>query len=141
MTDAGRRSRKLLVGIYNGECMIKSSDGGKTWAQGNVCHVSGPCGRQASSEPSCSPGGYLAAYEAGRIPRGRRKGELGVLRPIPRRTPIGLMMHPTNPQEIYMETSLPPCFAPRTEVKPGKSARFQGCARVLRLVLSRDGPT
>ena len=36
MADVDSRNRKLLVGMHDGVCAIRSSDGGKTWNQGSV---------------------------------------------------------------------------------------------------------
>ena len=61
---SGNGARKLYVGMHDGVCILTSTDGGKTWQQGNVTPI-----EHASSRFSVSPSdpsrAYLAAYESG----------------------------------------------------------------------------
>ena len=74
MTVARGRNRKLLVGMHDGVCAIRSSDGGKSWSQGSVTPLAHAAARLTVS-PAASQWGYLAAYEAG-VYRTEDGGEL-----------------------------------------------------------------
>ena len=101
MTDAGGRSRRLLVGMHDGVCAIRSSDGGKTWGQGSVTPLAHAAARLTVS-PAAPQWGYLAAYEAG-VYRTEDGGESWrSLETYPSAYAHSVLMHPTNPHEIYV---------------------------------------
>ena len=132
MTVAGGRNRKLLVGMHDGVCAIRSSDGGKSWSQGSVTPLAHAAARLTVS-PGASQWRYFAAYKMGvyRTEDGGRAGE--VLTPIPQRTPTASSCTQPTPMKSTWEASLPPCFVRTTEASPGKSAMVSGLCPSLRV--------
>ena len=101
MTDSGGRNRKLLVGMHDGVCAIRSSDGGNTWGQGNVTPLAHAAARLTVST-AAPKWGYLAAYESG-VYRTEDGGESWrSLETYPSAYAHSVLMHPANPHEIYV---------------------------------------
>ena len=102
MTVARGLNRKLLVGMHDGVCAIRSSDGGKSWSQGSVTPLAYAAARFTVSPAASSQWGYLAAYEAG-VYRTEDGGESWrSLDTYPSAYAHSVVMHPTNTHEIYV---------------------------------------
>ena len=85
MTDAGGPNRRLLVGMHDGVCAIRSSDGGKTWGQGSVTPLAHAAARLTVSPV---PPRFNVTIEP---PRGTMTIMVFISMMLDHRSPVGLL--------------------------------------------------
>ena len=93
--------KRIYVGMHDGVCVVKSSDGGKTWERGPITTLAHAAARLSAS-PVVPGLAYLAAYEAG-VSRTDDGGETwSHLNSYPTDYAHSVLAHPAQPDTVYV---------------------------------------